>query len=97
MTGIVPVPTNAERRAIINGLFGPGLLAPIQLPDEVDVLPCILNCTCVGLRCAAWTPNPIPQTVTKSVDLFQAGQPPKVFTVTLTIPANLRQGVGHCQ
>jgi hypothetical protein len=29
------------------------------------------------------------------MDLLQAGQPPKTFTVTLSIPAKLRQGVGH--
>jgi hypothetical protein len=97
ITGIVPAPTPRERRAIVNAMFGPGLLAPLQLPAEVDVLPCILNCTCVGLRWAAWTPNQIPQTVTKDVELLRAGQPAKSFTVTLTIPASVRQGIGRCQ
>jgi hypothetical protein len=35
--------------------------------------------------------------VTKDVDLLQAGQPAKTFTVTLSIPATVRQGVGGCQ
>jgi hypothetical protein len=95
--GNVPAPTRRERRAIVNGLFGSGLLTPLQLPAEVDALPCILNCACVGLRWGAWTPNQIPQTVTKDVELLQAGSPPKTFTVTLTIPATVRQGIGRCQ
>lgn len=97
ITGIVPMPTRPERRAIVNGLFGPGLLAPLQLPPELDAMPCILNCACVGLRWGPWTPNQVPLTVTKDVELLQAGQPPRTFTVTLTIPANVRQGIGRCQ
>ena len=58
------------------------------------MLPCILTAACVGRQVRGLDPEPDPQTVTKNVDLFQAGQPPKVFTVTLTIPAKLRQGVG---
>jgi hypothetical protein len=97
ITGIVPAPTARERRKIINGLFGPVPLAPLQLPAELDAQPCIFGCSCVGIRWGAWTPNQIPQTVTKDVDLLQAGQPPKTFTVTLAIPANVRQGIGNCQ
>jgi hypothetical protein len=97
ITGIVPAPTAAEKNKITAGLFGPNPMAPLQLPPQVTVLPCLLDCNCVNVRWAAWTPNPIPQTVTKDVDLLQAGQPAKTFTVTLSIPATVRQGVGGCQ
>ncbi len=97
ITTIVPPPTPRERRAIVNALFGPGLLAPLQLPTAVDVQPCLFGCACVGVTWGAWTPNQIPQTVTKDVELLQAGQPPRPFTVTLVIPARLRQGIGRCQ
>ena len=36
-------------------IFGPGLLAPLQLPAMVDVQPCIFECGCVGVRWGAWT------------------------------------------
>ena len=72
-------------------------MAPPALPPQVDLLPCILGCTCVGTNWSAWTPNQIPQTVTTSVTLMQASQPARAFTVTLSVPANVRQGVGRCQ
>ena len=97
ITGIVPVPTAAEKNKITGGIFGPNPMAPLELPPEVPILPCILNCDCVNLRWAAWTPNQIPLTVTKDVELLQADQPAKTFTVTLSIPAKIRQGVGNCQ
>jgi hypothetical protein len=97
ITSIAPPPTNAERRKIHTGLFGPVAMAPVDLPDALDVQPCIFNCQCGGIRWGPWTPNPVPLTVTKTVDLLQAGQPPKTFTVTLSIPAKLRQGIGRCQ
>ena len=96
ITGIVPPPTNAERRKIVNGLFGAVPLAPLVLPAELDVQPCIFGCQCVNVRWGTWTPQ-APVTVTKDVDLLQPGQPPKTFTVTLSIPASLRQGIGNCQ
>jgi hypothetical protein len=96
ITGIVPAPTPRERRAIVNAMFGPGLLAPLQLPAMVEVQPCLFGCGCVDVTWGAWT-NQIPQTVTKDVELLQAGQPPKPFTVTLVIPARVRQGIGRCQ
>ena len=97
ITNIAPVPTNAERRKIHTGLFGPFPMAPVELPDAVDVQPCIFNCQCADIQWGPWTPNPVALTVTKAVDLLQPGQPPKTFTVTLSIPAKLRQGIGHCQ
>ena len=97
ITGIAPVPTAAEKKKIITGMFGPNPMAPPDLPKEVPVLPCILNCNCVNLRWGAWTPNQIPLTVTKDVELLQADQEAKTFTVTLSIPANIRQGIGNCE
>jgi len=96
ITGIVPPPTNAERRKIITGIFGAVPMAPLVLPAELDAQPCIFGCQCVNVRWGAWTPQ-APVTVTKDVDLLQPGQPPKTFTVTLSIPASLRQGIGSCQ
>ena len=97
ITNIAPPPTPVERRAIIAGMFGPFPMAPPVLPAQVEVVPCILGCQCVGLNWGAWTLNQIPQTVTTDVTLNQAGQPPKTFTVTLSVPANVRQGIGRCQ
>ena len=57
ITGIVPPPTNAERRKIVNGLFGAVPLAPLELPAELDVQPCIFGCQCVNVRWGAWTPT----------------------------------------
>lgn len=97
IVAIAPAPTPAERKAIVAGMFGPAAMAPPQLPAQMDIVPCILGCTCVGLKWGGWTSNQIPLTVTTSVTLQQAGQPPKTFTVTLSVPANVRQGVGSCQ
>ena len=97
IVAIAPAPTPAERKAIVAGMFGPAAMAPPQLPAQVDLLPCVLGCTCVGLQWGGWTPNQIPQTLTTSVTLQQAGQLPKTFAVTLSVPANVRQGVGRCQ
>jgi hypothetical protein len=72
-------------------------MAPLQLPAQLDIMPCIFGCQCVNVRWGGWTPKPVPLTVTKDVDLLQPGQPAKTFTVTLVIPANLNQGVGTCQ
>lgn len=94
---IAPQPTNAERRKIRNALFGVPALAPLELPAELDVLPCLFNCRCVHIQWSPWPPNPVNLTVTKTVDLLQAGQPAKTFTVTFSIPARFRQGVGACQ
>ncbi len=77
ITTIAPPPTNAERRKIHTGLFGPVAMAPVDLPDALDVQPCIFNCQCVGIRWGPWTPNPVPLTVTKTVDLLQAGSRPR--------------------
>ncbi len=100
ITNIVPAPTNAERRKIRNGLFGAGPLvpptAPLELPAELDVLPCLFNCQCVNIRWGPWPPNQVNLTVTKNVDLLQPGAT-KTFTVTFSIPARFRQGVGNCQ
>jgi len=98
VVNIAPAPTPAERNAIITGMFGPAAMAPPQLPVQVEIVPCILGCTCVGLNWGAWTPNQIPLTLTTTVTVNQLGQPQgKTFTVTLSIPANVRQGVGRCQ
>jgi hypothetical protein len=98
IVNIVPPPTPAERRAIVAGMFGPAAMAPPNLPPQLDIMPCILGCQCVGLNWGAWTPNQIPQTLTVDVTVNQLGQPKgKTFTVTLSVPANVRQGVGHCQ
>jgi hypothetical protein len=97
ITNIAPPPTNAERRKIHAGLFGPVAMAPVELPDALDVQPCVFNCQCVDIRWGPWTPNQVPLTVTKTVDLLQPGVPPKTFTVTLVINATYRQGIGTCR
>ena len=97
VTSIVPAPNKAETKKITRALFGPNPGAPLQLPAQIEVLPCILDCTCVNLRWSNWTLNQVPMTVTKDVELLQAGQAGKTFTVTLSIAANLRQGIGNCQ
>lgn len=97
INNIAPPPTNAERRKIHTGLFGPFPLAPVELPAALDVQPCVFNCRCVDIRWGPWTPNQVPLTVKKTVDLLQPGQPPKAFTVTLVINATYRQGVGTCR
>ena len=58
ITGIVPPPTARERRKIVNGLFGPVPLAPLQLPAELDVQPCIFGCCCVGDSMGGLDPEP---------------------------------------
>jgi len=91
LTSILPPANKAETKKIVRGLFGPNPGAPLQLPGEIEVLPCILKCTCVNIQWGKWTPNQVPMTITKDVQLLQAGQPPKTFTVTLSIPAKLRE------
>ena len=95
ITGIAPAPTAPERKKIVKGIFGANPMAPLQLPAELELLPCILNCNCVNLQWGAWIPNQL-MTVTKDVDLMKAGQL-VTFTVTLSIPAQVRQGIGNCQ
>jgi len=101
ITNIVPAPTNAERRKIRDGVFGAGPLAPptapLELPAELDVMPCLFDCRCVNIRWGPWPPNPVNLTVTKDVELFQLGGANKVFTVTFSVPGRFRQGVGTCQ
>jgi hypothetical protein len=100
ITNIVPAPTNAERRKIRAGLFGAGPLvpptAPLELPAELDVMPCLFNCQCVNIQWGPWPANQVNLTVTKDVDLLQLGGA-KTFTVTFAIPARFRQGIGSCQ
>jgi hypothetical protein len=60
LTNTAPPPTDAERRKIHTGLFGPVLLASIELPAALDVQPCVFNCQCVGIQWAPWPPNPVP-------------------------------------
>ena len=98
ITGIAPGPTAAQRATITNAIFGANPTAPLELPRELDLMPCTMDCKCVGIQRAPWTPNQLPTTVTKDVVLVVPGLVgSQGFTVTLTIPANLRQGIGRCE
>jgi hypothetical protein len=97
ITSIAPAPTVAERRKIVQGIFGPVPLAPLELPAEVSLVPCVLPCQCANVRWSAWTPNQIPQTVMKDVELLQPDQTSKSFTQTFSIKARVRHGFGNCE
>lgn len=98
ITNIAPAPANAaERKKIVDAIFAKVPAAPLDLPKELALLPCILECECVGIRWAPWPKNQIPYTVDHKVELLQAGQEEKKFTVTLAILAKARHGIGNCE